>query len=251
MNAEERRGTIVEVVRHHGAATVSELVDKLGLSEATIRRDLLRLDEQGLLRRVHGGARPLDSRDDVFADLTVLNVEAKEAIARTVARTVQDGQSLLLDIGTTVARVARYLRGREVTVLTRNLAVYEELAGDEHVDLVLLGGSVRPHHHSLVGHLTIESLRQVRADVVLIGTSGIRRTGHSVDTVADEVGVKRAMIEAADAVTMLADSTKFPGSGAATVCPPQAITRLVTDASPDEETCAALVAAEVEVVVAG
>ncbi len=110
---------------------------------------------------------------------------------------------------------------------------------------------MRPHHHSLVGHLTIESLRQVRADVSLIGTAASAAPVTASTTVADEVGVKRAMIEAADAVTLLADSTKFPGSGAATVCAPQAVTTLVTDAAPDEETCAALVAAEVRVVVAG
>ncbi len=83
--------------------------------------------------------------------------------------------------------MAKYLHGRPITVVTRNLAVYAELCEDPVVDLVLLGGQVRPAHRSLVGYLTEESLRQLRADLLLLGTSGIRRSGHSVDTVTEEV----------------------------------------------------------------
>jgi DeoR/GlpR family transcriptional regulator of sugar metabolism len=250
MRADERREVILDVVRAHGPATVAELVERLGTSEATVRRDLLRLDGQGLLRRVHGGARPLEVRDGVYADLVDPAAGAKEAIARAFAQSVPDGASLLLDIGTTVARVAKHLRGRRVTVVTRNLAVYADLADDENVDLVLLGGTVRPHHRSLVGFLTEEALRQLRADVLLLGTSGIRRTGHSVDTVSSEVSVKRAMIAAADEVVLLADASKFPGVGTATVCGPEAVHRLVTDVAPDPVTSAALRASDVRLVLA-
>ncbi|MEW1956887.1 DeoR/GlpR family DNA-binding transcription regulator [Kineococcus sp. NPDC059986] len=236
MQAKERREAIVEVVRLKGPVAVAELVERLGLSEATIRRDLVKLDDAGLLKRVHGGARPVDVRDDVYADLVDRQAEPKEAIARAAAARVKDGQSVLLDIGTTVGRVARYLHGRPITVVTRNLAVYAELCEDPVVDLVLLGGQVRPAHRSLVGYLTEESLRQLRADLLLLGTSGIRRSGHSVDTVTDEVPVKRAMIAAADEVVLLADASKFPGSGTATVCDVSAYRHLVTDVHPDEET---------------
>ncbi|WP_432512885.1 DeoR/GlpR family DNA-binding transcription regulator [Kineococcus sp. SYSU DK001] len=247
MQAKERREAIVEVIRLKGPVAVAELVERLGLSEATIRRDLVKLDDAGLLKRVHGGARPVDVRDDVYADLVDRQAEPKEAIARAAAARVRDGQSVLLDIGTTVGRVARYLHGRPVTVITRNLAVYAELCEDPAVDLVLLGGQVRPAHRSLVGYLTEESLRQLRADVLLLGTSGIRRSGHSVDTVAEEVPVKRAMISAADEVVLLADASKFPGSGTATVCDVTAYRHLVTDARPDEETVSVLRGAGVAV----
>ncbi|PRY14596.1 DeoR/GlpR family DNA-binding transcription regulator [Kineococcus rhizosphaerae] len=240
MHAKERRDAIVEVVRLQGPATVSELVERLGLSEATIRRDLVKLDDAGLLKRVHGGARPVDVRDDVYADLVDRQAAPKEEIARAAAGRLRDGQSVLLDIGTTVGRVARYLHGRPLTVITRNLAVYTELCEDPVVDLVLLGGQVRPAHRSLVGYLTEESLRQLRADVLLLGTSGIRRSGHSVDTVADEVPVKRAMISAADEVVLLADASKFPGSGTATVCDVGAYRHLITDVHPDAETSSVL-----------
>ncbi|MBB2901109.1 DeoR/GlpR family transcriptional regulator of sugar metabolism [Kineococcus radiotolerans] len=251
MQAKERREAIVEVVRHQGPATVSELVDRLGLSEATIRRDLVKLDDAGLLKRVHGGARPVDLRDDVYADLVDRAAEPKEAIARAAAARVQDGQSVLLDIGTTVGRVARYLHDRPITVVTRNLAVFTELVDDPAVELVLLGGAVRPAHRSLVGHLTEESLRQLRADVLLLGTSGIRRSGHSVDTVTDEVPVKRAMIAAADEVVVLADASKFPGSGTATVCDVGAYQHLITDAVPEDDVRSALERGGVGVEVTG
>lgn len=230
----------MDVVRAQGPATVAELVERLGISEATVRRDLLKLDGRGLLKRVHGGARPVDIRDDVYADLVDQQSGAKEAIARAAADAIQDGQSVLLDIGTTISRVAKHLQSRPVTVITRNLAVYAELVDDPEVDLVLLGGTVRPKHRSLVGFLTEECLRQVRADVVLLGTSGLRRTGHSVDTVHGEVSVKRAMIAAADEVVLLADSSKFPGVGTVTVCGPEALHRVITDVMPDRETVTAL-----------
>ncbi|MEZ0493774.1 DeoR/GlpR family DNA-binding transcription regulator [Kineococcus sp. TBRC 1896] len=251
MQARERREAIVEVVRLKGPVAVAELVERLGLSEATIRRDLVKLDDAGLLKRVHGGARPVDVRDDVYADLVDRQAGPKEAIARAAAARVQDGQSVLLDIGTTVGRVARHLHGRPITVLTRNLAVYAELCEDPVVDLVLLGGQVRPAHRSLVGYLTEESLRQLRADLLLLGTSGIRRSGHSVDTVAEEVPVKRAMISAADEVVLLADASKFPGSGTATVCDVGAYRHLLTDRLPDGETSSVLHHAGVAVELVG
>ncbi|MFB9375518.1 DeoR/GlpR family DNA-binding transcription regulator [Kineococcus gynurae] len=240
MHADERRDAIVEVVRAQGPATVAELVSRLGLSEATIRRDLVKLDDAGLLRRVHGGARPLDVRDDVYADLAERQAGPKEAIAAAAAAQVADGQAVLLDIGTTVGRVAKYLRGRQVTVITRNLAVFAELAEDPTVELILLGGAVRPAHRSLVGYLTEEALRQLHADVLLLGTSGVRRSGHCVDTVSDEVGVKRAMIAAADRVVLLADASKFPGSGTATICDATSYHHLISDEAPEPETRAAL-----------
>lgn len=250
MLANERREAILEVVRTQGPATVAELVQRLGISEATIRRDLLKLDDRGLLKRVHGGARPIEQRDDVYADLVDQQADGKEAIARAAAERIRDGQSLLLDIGTTIGRVAKYLRGREITVITRNLAVFTELADDPGVELALTGGTVRPHHRSLIGAMTEDSVRNVRADVLLLGTSGLRRTGHSVDTVHSEVSVKRALIAAADEVVLLADAAKFPGVGTATVCGPEALHRVITDAEPEAETATALRAHGVEIVVA-
>jgi DeoR/GlpR family transcriptional regulator of sugar metabolism len=251
VTAPARRQSILEIVRSGGPATTTELVERLGHSEATIRRDLVKLDELGLLRRVHGGARPIEQHDDPFADIVDVAGGAKDVIARTAAAGLVDGQSVLLDIGTTVARVAKHLHGRDLTVITRNLAAYEELCGDDSLELVLLGGVVRPHHRDLIGYLTESNLRQVRADVVLLGTAGLRRTGHLVDTQHSEVSVKQAAIAAGDRVVVLADSTKFPGSGTATVCDATALSSVITEREPDAETAAALAAGGCAVHVTG
>jgi DeoR/GlpR family transcriptional regulator of sugar metabolism len=164
---------------------------------------------------------------------------------------VADGQSVLLDIGTTAFRLARQLHGRRLTVITSNLVVYEELADDEGIELVLLGGMLRREYRSLVGFLTEDNLRQLHADWLFLGTSGVRPGGQVMDTTVVEVPVKRAMIGASDKVVLLADAAKFPGTGMAKVCGPGDLDMVVTNAPVDPATRAALEEAGVEVVLAG
>lgn len=247
MLAERRQGLILDALRAEGPATVTGLAERLGASEATIRRDLSQLDDEGLLRRVYGGAVPIDHRDDPFVDVAGVRVEEKDAIARLCADLVQDGETVLLDIGTTAHRVARQLRGRSLTVVTSNLAVYEELADDTSIDLVLLGGMLRREYRSLVGFLTEDNLRQVHADRLFLGTSGVRPGGQVMDTTVVEVPVKRAMIAASDQVVLVADAAKFPGTGVARVCGPEELDVVVTNAGADAATMAAFREVGVEV----
>ena len=120
---------ILDHLRSARAASVAELADAAKTSIATMRRDLQRLDEAGLLRRTHGGAVVLDA-DAPFADVEPVNRDAKERIAAHVTAGVEDGQSLILDIGTTTLQVARMLHHRRVTIITPSLAVYEALRDD-------------------------------------------------------------------------------------------------------------------------
>ncbi|MFI9383101.1 DeoR/GlpR family DNA-binding transcription regulator [Kutzneria sp. NPDC052558] len=243
-----RHELILRALRSDGPSTVTALADLLAASQATIRRDLLQLEEEGLLRRVFGGAVPMNGHDDPFADVADVRVEAKDAVAARCASMVRDGQTALLDIGTTAHRVARHLRGRSLTVITSNLAVYEELVEDKDIQLILLGGVVRRDYRSLVGFLTEDNLRQVHADILFLGTSGIRPDGHVLDTTAVEVPVKRAMIAAAERVVLAADAGKFPGAGMARVCGPEDLDVVVTNAPADAATGDALREAGVEVV---
>jgi len=248
MLAERRHGLILDALRAEGPATVSGLAEKLGASEATIRRDLIQLDDEGLLKRVYGGAVPIDHRDDPFVDVAQVHVAEKDAIAQRCAELVSDGETVLLDIGTTAHRVARQLRGRSLTVVTSNLAVYEELADEASIDLVLLGGMLRREYRSLVGFLTEDNLRQVHADRLFLGTSGIRPGGQVMDTTVVEVPVKRAMIAASDQVILVADAEKFPGTGVARVCGPEDLDVVVTNTGADVATTAAFREAGVEVI---
>ncbi|MGV9563669.1 DeoR/GlpR family DNA-binding transcription regulator [Streptomyces sp. NPDC003480] len=250
MLAERRHHLILRALRSGGPAAVTDLSGQLGVSAATIRRDLVKLEKDGLLTRVRGGA-VADEGDQPSAEVAEVRVPEKDAIAARAAAMVADGRSVLLDIGTTAYRLARRLHGRRLTVITGNLVVYEELADDEGIELVLLGGMVRREHRSLVGFLTEDNLRQLHADWLFLGTSGVRPGGQVMDTTVVEVPVKRAMIKAADKVALLADSAKFPGTGMAKVCGPGDLDVVVTNAPVDPATRSFLEEAVVEVVVAG
>ncbi|EGX59024.1 DeoR family transcriptional regulator [Streptomyces zinciresistens K42] len=250
MLAERRHHLILRALRSGGPAAVTDLSEQLGVSPATIRRDLVKLAEDGLLTRVHGGA-VADEGDQPFAEVAEMRVPEKDAIAAHAAGLIADGQSVLLDIGTTAFRLARQLHGRRLTVITSNLVVYEELADDEGIELVLLGGMVRREYRSLVGFLTEDNLRQLHADWLFLGTSGVRSGGQVMDTTVVEVPVKRAMIKAGDRVVLLADAAKFPGHGMARVCGPEELDVLVTNEPVENATRTSLREAGVEVVVAG
>jgi DeoR/GlpR family transcriptional regulator of sugar metabolism len=247
MLSERRHQLILRELRANGPVTATALAQTLGVSTATIRRDLLHLDAQGLLTRVYGGAAPAPGHDDPFVEVASVRVAQKDAIAMRAAELVADGQTVLLDIGTTTHRLARQLRGRSLTVITSSLAVFEELADDAGIQL-LLGGMLRREYRSLVGFLTEDNLRQVHADRLFLGTSGVRPDGRVMDTTVIEVPVKRAMIAASDQVILLADSAKFPGSGMASVCGPEDLDTVVTDAPADARTAARLREAGVTVI---
>ncbi|MER6738087.1 DeoR/GlpR family DNA-binding transcription regulator [Streptomyces puniciscabiei] len=250
MLAERRHQLILRALRSAGPASVTDLSEQLGVSPATVRRDLVKLAEDGLLTRVHGGA-VVEEGDQPFAEVAEVRVAEKDAIAARAAAMVTDGQSVLLDIGTTAYRLARRLHGRRLTVITGNLVVYEELADDEGIELVLLGGMVRREYRSLAGFLTEDNLRQLHADWLFLGTSGVRPGGQVMDATVVEVPVKRAMIKSGDKVVLLADSAKFPGTGMARVCGPEDLDVVVTDAPVDPVTRSSLQEAGVEVVLAG
>ena len=123
-------------------------------------------------------------------------------------------------------------------MVTSSLAVYDELADDDAVDLILLGGAVRRNYRSMVGFLTEQALRQIHARRLFLGTSGIRADGTVLDTTVVEVPVKQAMLRAADEVILLADPSKFPGSGLARVCGPEDVDVLVCRSGSHEPTLA-------------
>ena len=248
MLSERRHGLILRILRTNGSTSIGALSGQLGVSSATIRRDLVQLGEEGLLKRVYGGAAPVEDRDDPFVDVATVRVAEKDAIAVRCAELVKDGETVLLDIGTTAHRIARQLRGRSLTVITSSLAVFEELKDEESIQLVLLGGVLRRDYRSLVGFLTEDNLRQVHADRLFLGTSGVRPGGQVMDTTVVEVPVKRAMIAASDHVVLAADLAKFPGSGMARVCGPRELSTVVTNAPADDRTSAALREAGVEVI---
>lgn len=242
-------------LRAHGPLSVEQLCSLTGVSPATIRRDLQALEELGALTRVHGGAVVSEAVADAdlarpYAEVAAADAADKAAVAARAAALVVDGQSVLLDIGTTTTHLAEALRGRAITVITANLAAFDVLREDDEVELILLGGSVRRPYHSLVGALTDHTIRLVRADHVFLGASGLTRDGTVLDTTSAEVPVKRALLRAGGEVSLLVDRHKLPGSGALRVCQASELTRVVTNDGADGATLSMLRSAGVEVLTA-
>lgn len=227
---------ILERLRVAGPTEVAVFSGLLHVSEATVRRDLAHLEAQGALTRVHGGAALTTAPEPPFAQVSTSHLDEKSAVARHAAGLVEDGDVVLLDIGTTTHQLAVELRGRSITVVTSSLAVLEVFEHDTATELIVLGGVLRRNYRSLVGFITEQALRQIHVNKLFLGTSGIRANGSVLDTTVVEVPVKQGMIASADHVTLLADSDKFPGSGVARVCGPDAIDALVTSAGADEAT---------------
>ncbi|MFK0111575.1 DeoR/GlpR family DNA-binding transcription regulator [Streptomyces sp. NPDC091217] len=246
MLAERRHQLILRALRSGGTATVANLSAQLDVSAATVRRDLLKLERDGCLTRVHGGA-VIDESQPPFIETAEVDVAAKDVIAAQAAAMIEDGQSIILGSGTSVCRLARQLHGRRLTVITNNLAAYEELAEDETIDLMLLGGRFIRKSRSLDGFMVEDNLRQVHADWLFMGACGIRRGGQVMGT-ATEVSARRAMIAASEKVVLLVDQSKFPGMGIVKICGPEDLHVVVTNASSDATTCMTLKEAGVLVV---
>jgi DeoR/GlpR family transcriptional regulator of sugar metabolism len=242
-----RHDAILRRAHADGAVSVADLAEDLGVSESTIRRDLAALSKDGLLRRVRGGST-VEQDADTFAVVSGRDASDKDAVAARAAELVQDGDVVCLDIGTTTARLAHRLRGRRITVITSSLAVVDELRGAESPEVIVLGGVLRTTYQSLVGLLTEQALAQLSANLSFISTSGVTAAGEVRDTTGIEVGVKRAMIAAADRAVLLVDRAKFPGTGLLSVCGPADLDVVVTNRGADPATLAVMRGAGADVI---
>jgi DeoR/GlpR family transcriptional regulator of sugar metabolism len=190
MLAVERRELLLRTLGATHAVTVAGLAQRMHVSPMTIRRDLNALAGEGRLRRVHGGAvGALETPQASFADNVDHRFLEKDRIGAAAADLVHDGDTILLDVGTTTLHLARHLHGRAVTVITSNLGACEELLSDGGITVILLGGVVDRHYRSMGGFLAEEALRQVRADRAFIGASGIRADLSILDDTAVDMRI--------------------------------------------------------------
>jgi DeoR/GlpR family transcriptional regulator of sugar metabolism len=177
--------------------------------------------------------------------------QQKARVGRAAAALVSPGDTIIVDIGTTALQLAVHLHGRAgLTVVTNNLAVYEELVGDDSIDILLLGGLVRRNYRSLVGYLTEDALRGIRADLAFVGISGISEDLTLLDTTVEEIPAKRAMLRASRHVVLLADGEKFRGLGLGRVADIDVVSTVVTTDDAPPQRLAALRERGIEVVVA-
>lgn len=249
MLAQQRRSAIVDLVHANGGISVADLADRLEVSASTIRRDLTALDREGRLQRVRGGGAP-EADDQPFDRVATRSSEEKERVGAMAATLVRDRHVVVLDIGTTCAAVARHLRGRDITVVTASLAVVDVLRDDRSVEVIVLGGLLRPSYLSLVGSLTENALKELSADVGFIGTSGVREDGMVMDSTGTEVPIKHAIRQACDRTCLVATSDKYPGSGLLPVCGLTDFEAVVTTVCPTQTPLDQLVGTSTEVLYA-
>jgi DeoR/GlpR family transcriptional regulator of sugar metabolism len=251
MLTEERRQAILERLRSDGKLVAAELSSSLGVSPDTVRRDLQELADAGLLRRVHGGALPPVVGARPYAVRRGQAPAAKAAIARATSRLLRDGQVILLDAGTTTLEVARHLpRELRATVITNSPPIAVELAEHPSIDVTVLGGVLDKEARALVGAATIEALRAVRADVLVLGVCSLHpEIGITVNDL-EEAYVKRAMIANAAEVVAVSSADKLGSAAPYVVGPLSELTQLVTERSGAAEQLAPYRAHGVEIVLA-
>jgi DeoR/GlpR family transcriptional regulator of sugar metabolism len=249
---EQRRDQLLELVRQKGFASLPELAEALEVSESTVRRDLEQLEELGSAKRTHGGVfyTGREPRLAHFVDRQANQWDKKKLIGQRAAALVEDGDTLLLDGGTTTYEVAQQLVGRSIQVVTNSLPVANLFLTSPTTDVVLIGGYVHSRTGVAIGPYADE----------MIARLNVRRTILSVAAINDEgyynsnlllVETERAMMRAADEVIVVADSTKFGYRSLAQLAALSAVKRLVVDNEITQDWRSKLVAAGVNVIIAG
>ena len=234
MYAEERQQAIASLVISRGRASVAELAQAYDVTTETVRRDLAALDKAGVVRRVHGGAVPVRALHLVepgVGERETTRAEHKGAIAAAATEFFpHGGATVLLDAGTTTARIAAQLpTDRELVVVTNSVPIAARLAAMPSVSLQLLGGRVRGLTQAAVGELTLRVLDTLRVDIAFIGTNAIS-VRHGLSTPdGDEAAVKRAMVLAANYVVVAADSSKIGREDFVSFAPISSVDTLITD----------------------
>jgi DeoR/GlpR family transcriptional regulator of sugar metabolism len=238
MIAQERRQHIFEDIEASGIASVRDLAHRFDVSTITIMRDLQELEQEGLIRRVHGGAisvRGASYEPPFIARESQYSPEKKRIAAKAVEM-INDGDSIILDVGTTTLEIARALKGkRNLTVLVTNLRAALELASQAAIQVIVIGGKLRSSELSLVGHLTEQTLRSFQVDKAFIGVGGITIEHGLTEFNFEEAGTKRTMIERARERIVVADHTKFGKVMLTAVASLTAVDAIITGTEVDGE----------------
>ena len=230
MRAAERQLKIQEFVRTQEFVDAAVLASQLGVSESSVRRDLVALGEQGWVRRVRGGAISLVAREESHGMGWVANraKEDKQRIGKAAAALLEEGQTLIMDGGSTVAEAARQLLGHSLQVITNSILIAQIFYDSRSVELTLTGGYLYPRLGVLLGPICEEMLTRVAADVLVMGTGGITEAGLS-NTNTLVVGSERKMIDVSRRVIVVADNFKFGRQAMAHLTPLETVDVIVTD----------------------
>ncbi|WP_119066509.1 DeoR/GlpR family DNA-binding transcription regulator [Aggregatilinea lenta] len=232
----KRRKYILDLLMEHHGVSVTELCERLNVSEMTIRRDLRALELEGLLRRTHGGAVSNLGRsyEPLLRVRAEENTDQKASIGKKAAEMVEDGHSIALDVGTTTLEIARALRDKHnLTIITASLPIALEIVSnfsmESDVRLILTGGIVRPGELSMVGEIARHTYATLHVDIAFIGAGGISPAVGITEFNLDDTQIKQELLRTAQRKVLVADSSKFGRTTFATIAPLSAIDTIVTD----------------------
>lgn len=249
MNTFERRNRIVEMVNSTGSRLVNDISAELGVTEVTVRSDLRLLEERGLLTRFHGGAARIDvtGSESGYASAEIslneryqLAADPKKRIAIEAARLVKEGDTIILDSGSTTKLLAEELAGmRNIAVITNNLPAAAILTENKDITLVVCGGTVRHKTASLHGNIAAYALRDVSANLMFVGADGLDAE-NGITTFNEGFAISGIMAAASKQVVVITDSSKFGRKGFNQVLSLDKIDTVITDNEAPAEALAGL-----------
>lgn len=248
-----RHRRLLDHIRQHGDTSVEDLARILGVTTQTIRRDIRELEDARLLARYHGGVSIPSTVENIDYDQRrVMDSDAKRRIGQLAAAQVENGRSLIINIGTTTEEVSKaLLHHRGIRVVTNNLNVASILSGCDDAEVIVAGGLVRKRDRGIVGEATIDFMRQFKVDIGIIGVSGIEADGTLLDYDYREVRVTQTIMEQSRQVWLVADHTKFGRHALVRLGSIAQVDKFFTDLPVPAEAAEAFEKAGVEVIVAG
>jgi DeoR family fructose operon transcriptional repressor len=252
MKAAERQLRIRQMLDSRDFLDLETLCRELEASESSVRRDLDDLEEQSVLKRVYGGAVPAQPRANNAFDFSVESGrygDEKRRIARLTATLIQDGETVILDGGSTVAAVAGELASKPLHIVTNSLPIAETLEARRNIELTLTGGYLDPRIRVMLGPLCEQMLGLIRADVVIMGIGSVSEAGFSNNNTL-VVGSEQKMIEISNRLIIVADHTKFGRSAMIPVAQLSAANTVVSDSGLPQEYAEMLRSRGVEVILA-
>ena len=210
MITEERHQLIITELKQKGSVKVSDLVERFNISESTIRRDLVFLENLNYLKRVHGGAVNVKNKfvESSYNEKAAQNSHEKDAIAKYAAALVEDGDSIYIDSGTTTFEMIKYLAGKKIMVVTNGLSNVESLI-EYDIPCFVLGGKVKRNTKAVVGYEAITTLNRYRFDKCFMGANGVHSMHGFTTPDPEEAMIKENAIKASNDIFVLADGSKF------------------------------------------
>ena len=219
MDINERRDEILKILGDREYVTVEEFSRRLSVSAVTIRTDLTSLEESGLLMRTHGGAMKSSMKGEarLISNTMIENEMEKKAIAEKAASLIKPGNTIIIDSGSTTIHLIEHLKGKNITVVTNNLLVLEKLKSEDDIKIIALGGSLRRESMGTVGPLAEMAIKALNVDIYFMGAAAYNRSSITSSDIS-ESSLKRDMMDAADKVVFLADSSKFGKRAFSNIC---------------------------------